>query len=191
MEEIELLCEKLEDMTLMPYDSFPDIDLYMDQVLGYIARKPGSFRADDKLTSAMVNNYVKAGILPRANGKKYTHEHLVYLLIISRLKQVLSVKDTGAVMSAGKGEKSDRDFYNGFDELIRESVGSIAEKLTSSGEDLASAALRLAAESYICKAACEYIIDCLDEKNPPAEKKQKAPKQEHGTKRPGGKDNEN
>jgi len=174
MDELKRLGEKLEDLTLLPYDVFPDIDLYMDQVLGYVARKPGSFRDDDRLTSAMVNNYVKAGILPRAKGKKYTHEHLAYLMLISRLKQVLSVKDTGVLLSAVKGDKGDRDFYEGFDRLVGESVEQVRDEIGCSEEDLAAAALRLAVESYLRKVVCESIIDHLAAEYSPPDKKQKS-----------------
>ena len=41
----------------------------------------------------MVNNYIKDGVVPRAEGKRYHAEHLAYLTMVCVLKQVLAVKD--------------------------------------------------------------------------------------------------
>ena len=68
MELAEQLIESLTKIAPASYESLPDIELYMDQVLEYLSRKPVSLRQDDKLTAAMVNNYTKDGLLPRANG---------------------------------------------------------------------------------------------------------------------------
>ena len=57
-----------EQISFPPYDDFPDIELYMDQVIDFLSRSRTSFR-NEKLSSAMVNNYIKAENLPRANGK--------------------------------------------------------------------------------------------------------------------------
>jgi Domain of unknown function (DUF1836). len=41
----------------------------------------------------MVNNYVKNGLLPHPEKKRYTREHLAYLIAITFLKQVVSIND--------------------------------------------------------------------------------------------------
>lgn len=120
-------------------------------------------RDDDKLSSAMVNNYIKADILPRARGKKYSREHLVHLAIILRLKQVLSVKDTGALIKAAKQDKSDEEFYENFRTMVEMYAKEISEKVLSSDENVADAAMRLAVQSYLCKITCEYLIDKLSD----------------------------
>lgn len=86
MEQIKALINKLIDQTAISYDRLPDIDLYMDQVIEYLSRQSVSSRENDKISSAMINNYIKDGLLPRANDKKYSREHLAYLMMISRLK---------------------------------------------------------------------------------------------------------
>ena len=69
--------EKLEQYKVMfkekrpePWDAIPDIDLYMDQVLNYMQRQHLGLKIDEKLTSSMVNNYTKQGVMPKAKGKK-------------------------------------------------------------------------------------------------------------------------
>jgi DNA-binding transcriptional MerR regulator len=163
MELREDIAEKLKQLQPTKYSQFPDIELYMDQVLECLSRGL-SFGEDDKLTSAMVNNYIKAGLLPRAAGKKYSKKHLVHLTIISRLKQVLSVKSIGELLKATKKDRPDEDYYSEFCDMVSQSAQDVAEELKTSGDELPELAFRLAVDSYIKKAVSEYIINLTTEK---------------------------
>ena len=48
----------------------PDIEFYMDQVISFMTRQHIGLEDGELLTPAMVNNYIKHGLLPRAKGKK-------------------------------------------------------------------------------------------------------------------------
>ena len=159
MELAEQLLSKLSQIAPAPYDTFPDIELYMDQVLEYLSRIPVSLRQDDKLTAAMINNYTKDGLLPRANGKRYSQEHLAHLILISRLKQVLSVKDTGALLQSNKTNGSEKDVYAQFCNAVESVNQNLMQSIETYGNHIATIAMRLAVESYICKIACEFLID--------------------------------
>lgn len=165
-ENIDNISELAEELSFPPYEGFPDIELYMDQVLDFLTRSRTSFR-DEKLSSAMVNNYIKAEILPRAIGKKYSREHLVQLAVIIRLKQVLSVKDTGALIKANKLNKTDEEFFDGFRNIVKECYEEIVGKIENSDESAADFAMELAVQSYVYKVACEYFIDNLLYSNMP------------------------
>lgn len=75
----------------------------MDQLISYMPRQLIHYGEGEALTSAMVNNYIKDGALPRADGKRYSRTHLAYLTAICALKQVLSVKDAGALLALPPG----------------------------------------------------------------------------------------
>lgn len=190
MDKIEKISELMEKLKFPPYDGFPDIELYMDQVVDFLSRSSTSLRDDDRLSSAMVNNYIKGEILPRARGKKYSREHLAYLTVIIRLKQVLSVKDTGELIKANKLNKSDEDFYNSFRDRVITASESLAEYIIGSEEEPADVAMELAVRSYLYKIACEYLIDMVMEeywRNPdrpeakePAEKHDRRESREKG-----------
>ena len=47
------------------WNDIPDIDLYMDQVIGYMKRQHIGFSVSEHLTPAMVNNYVKQKVMPK------------------------------------------------------------------------------------------------------------------------------
>jgi len=159
MSKVEKLRELADQLKFPDYNGFPDIELYMDQVLDFLSRSKTSLRDDDRLSSAMVNNYIKADVLPRARGKKYSREHLVYLSIILRLKQVLSVKDTGYLIKADKQKRTDEEFYEGFRNMVDVCAKELSDKALNSDSNLPEIAMRLAVESYLCKIASEYIID--------------------------------
>ena len=93
MEELSILKKKLAETRPDPWEKLPDIPLYMDQVVSYLARQSVSLDESDTLTPAMINNYIKDGLIARAHGKKYDQEHLGLLTAISALKQALSVRE--------------------------------------------------------------------------------------------------
>lgn len=83
-------------------EDIPDIDLYMDQVLTFLERKlaPISGEPSDKpVTKTMINNYVKANVLPAPEKKKYTKEHMIYLLLLYCLKSLYSIDDSGKLLA--------------------------------------------------------------------------------------------
>ena len=76
------------------YDELPRLNLYLEQMLDevmYILKPIFGDNSDNWITRTMVSNYVKQGLLPRPIGKKYSKEHIAYLLYISIAKQVLSI----------------------------------------------------------------------------------------------------
>jgi len=76
------------------YHELPNIDLYMDQVILLIEShlKP-LFTQEDKsfITSTMVSNYVKQGVVSPPVKKKYTKTHLAYLMVVCIFKQIFSI----------------------------------------------------------------------------------------------------
>ena len=110
-------CQELVNTHLPRWNELPDIELYMDQVITIIERYLAVFAADshDKIiTAAMINNYVKLGIIPKPEKKRYGRIHLAYLLVIAILKQVITIteiKDGIFLQSRLHGEKQ---AYNDF-----------------------------------------------------------------------------
>lgn len=77
-------------------DDFPEIDLYMDQVMQLFESKLSYTKRnnDDKvLTKTMINNYAKANLLMKIKNKKYTKDHLILMGLIYNLKGGLSLTD--------------------------------------------------------------------------------------------------
>lgn len=166
MKEILELKEELSKERPVSWESLPDIDLYKDQVLNYMQRQHTLQPEDAQLTGAMINNYIKSGLLPRPNGKKYTKEHLAYLTAISALKQVLTVGQTDFLLKQQPHILDTEYFYKEYLQLLNNALTETASKLDEelSKEQLAVAALQLAITSYAQRLACEKILELL--KNP-------------------------
>ena len=79
-------------IVLPEWEALPDIGLYMDQVITLTERLFVPQLPKGETTRSMVNNYVKSGLIPRPQGKKYDREHLARLLMVCVLKQALSME---------------------------------------------------------------------------------------------------
>ena len=180
--KVKELQEKLRTKRPERWELIPDIDLYMDQIAAYMMRQHIGLADDDNdeaLTSAMINNYIKSGILPRANGKKYDKDHIVYLTAICLLKQVVSVSDTGALLSALLENQTTQELYGNYAETEDHELRLAADLLDgiSSRTQMAETALKLAVSSYAQKYACKKLIDMLkSERQDGSQKTKKAKK---------------
>jgi len=80
----------------IPAQDIPDIGLYMDQVTTFMESKLDSSRRypDDKImTKTMINNYTKNHLIPPSVKKKYSRDHMFFIIIIYYLKTILSISD--------------------------------------------------------------------------------------------------
>ena len=86
----------LDTISYVKPEKVPYIDIYMDQVTGFMEQHLKSVKRheDDKvLTKTMINNYTKARLLPPPEKKKYNREHIFMLLFIYYYKGLLSLDD--------------------------------------------------------------------------------------------------
>lgn len=173
MDELQELKHRMEQERPTPWEDLPDIALYMDQLISYMPRQLIHFDEGSTLTSAMVNNYIKDGLMPRAEGKRYARPHLAYLTAICALKQVLPVKDAGLLVAAQEGTA--REMYAHFRDELDRALAATAEGLDPdcSDGDLSRLALTLALQSYADGLACRRIMELLREKTPKPETKAK------------------
>ncbi|MBV4426071.1 DUF1836 domain-containing protein [Clostridium tyrobutyricum] len=119
-EELKKILEKFSDFEQLKFYNIPDIDLYMDQVTTFVEEKLGYLKRneeDSALTKTMINNYTKAGILMPPNKKKYSKQHMVFIILTYYLKQILSINDiqrlfSPIVKSINSGENHDKDLEN-------------------------------------------------------------------------------
>lgn len=180
MEELLELKERLNQERPAAWDSLPDIALYMDQIISYMPRQLIRYEESENLTSAMVNNYIKDGLLPRAEGKRYGQTHLAYLTAICALKQVLSVKEIKTLIQNGAEGREPERLYNHFcrelDASLKETAAEVDENLEKS--ELARLALSLALRSYADKLACERILSLLQNEEDSSEEKKQSKNKE-------------
>lgn len=126
--ELETWLSELEGFNLPDWESLPDLDLYMDQVITYLEKElsPLTVEEHEKLiTPFMINNYVKAKLIPNPIKKKYSKEHLGFILGICSVKQVLSISDISKLRSRLKSDNIE-DLYQIFIKNWQDNLHSIA-----------------------------------------------------------------
>lgn len=107
LKDFEVFRDDIGGFKLPRFHELPDVGLYMDQVVSIIDKYFKVLdRDDDKpiITSSMINNYVKLGIIPPPVRKRYGADHLAYLIMICLLKQVLSMSEI-TLLIGGYGEE--------------------------------------------------------------------------------------
>ena len=95
------LAEYLKSLHHVHAGSLPSLDLYMDQVTGFMEEHLASMKRhpeDKALTKTMINNYAKNKILPPPVGKRYNKNHMLILLLIYYYKSMLSLSDIRTVV---------------------------------------------------------------------------------------------
>ncbi|MBP7402492.1 MAG: DUF1836 domain-containing protein [Clostridia bacterium] len=168
----------LQTESMTEWERLPDIGLYMDQVLTLVERQLSTYRRggeDRMVTAAMVNNYIKDGLVPRAESKKYAPTHLALLLMIGTLKQVLSIPDIRRMLSSSQDPASAERLYTRFLDLQRDALRETSGLIRQSGlpdagtdpsegrERLRMLALELVVEARTRVLAAQRVLDMLEQ----------------------------
>lgn len=162
------------------WNRLPEIYLYMDQVLTYMNKKLHLFERDENtclLSSSMINNYVKDGVLPRPNQKKYSREHLALLTVICMLKQVLAIQDIKTLIKTLLQDASQSEMYDRFSEAQIAAMKDVSDRVlatASKGEsDLTRLAIELSVEANARRTAAERILSEIAKEGNENDKKSK------------------
>lgn len=180
MNDLTDLQARLRNQRPVDWDQLPDFSLYMDQVLSYMDRQVIRFDGDDGLTAAMVNNYTKSGLAPRAEGKKYGREHLAYFTAICVLKRVMSTRDMDLLIREELQDRPVQDGYAAFRQSLDKALNITADELAArtGGQELddaalADAAIHFALLSYAAGVAGSRCVALLRERKEPVSKGKK------------------
>lgn len=84
------LIDSINAFCLPRYEQIPTIGLYLEQTVKYINEYLEPLQKD-AITSSMVSNYVKKGLLTSPVKKQYSREQIAYLFFIAVAKNVLSL----------------------------------------------------------------------------------------------------
>ncbi len=128
------------------WGSLPDFGLYMDQLLTFTERCfPG------EVTAGMINSYVKAGIIRRPEGKKYSREALAQLLMVCGLKAATPLDSLRRLLRAGE-DPDTAALYESF----RRDWAELHESLPARAD---MDALRCAISAACYQARCRELLE--------------------------------
>lgn len=152
----------LEKYHLPRIDEIPDLELYMDQVIIYVKKYFNIFPYGDEenfITPSMINNYVKSGIIPAPNGKKYSKRHIAYIFVVFFLKQIFSLEEVKAFISQQVSICGEKESYENFcTALESELKRSGSSKVSGQVSD----ALYYATVSIVNKIHAQILIKSLE-----------------------------
>lgn len=164
----------------------PGIPLYMDQVILYLREALCFFEQEGGaplLTSSMINNYVKNGVLPHPEKKKYGRAHLGALLMICMLKPVLSLQQIKELLGTGELTESAYESFRREQEAAVTAACAELQDEPDGAEDLRKAALRMALRANAERAAAQRFFGELAKKQPAGQcPPEKAPKEKSAKK---------
>ena len=156
MQEIDQ--EMIMKIHIPRWNELPEIDLYLDQVVSYLEKYLEQYnviKEDKIITKTMINNYVKLGIMPAPEKKKYSREHLAYLIVICVLKQVYSISDIGKLISLTIQYFELSKAYNRFCANLEISIKNVFSRKEFPNVE------RMTEEQYLLKNVVQSIADKL------------------------------
>ena len=158
MQEKENEQENFSKFHMPRWNELPDIDLYLDQVVNYLERYLESYsvnKEDKIITKTMINNYVKQGIMPAPEKKKYNRTHIAYLLVICILKQVYCISDIGKLISLTIKSFEIEKAYNRFCANLEISIKNVFTRKEFPNVE------KMTEEQYLLKNVVQAFADKL------------------------------
>lgn len=176
-QKYSLICEKLAAHKLPRWENFPDIDLYMDQVVAVMEKALALYNKNGAeesklITPSIINNYVKLKIIPAPVKKRYNKEHLAYLVMICILKQTLAISSIVKMINLQLDKKSVKQLYNEFCTIYENVIPFVsmedngpnaADDLPEDSDDINAFILKSAILSTAGKFICEGVLALADD----------------------------
>ena len=158
---------KMSAFSLPEWDSLPELELYMDQVVllsRYLAFPPQEEGDDRLITASIVNNYVRMKVMPAPVKKRYSRVHLAYLLIICTLKQSLSLSFIQKLLPMGLTEEEVAATYTQFVRQYHTASSLFSQysqmvlNNTAQADGLVGIATQAAVVTNLSKSLAEYLL---------------------------------
>jgi hypothetical protein len=150
-ERQSLFAGRVKWFSRVAWELFPDLGLYMDQVVTFVERQCQSLFMEGErvFTPSMVNNYVKFGLVNRPEGKKYGREQLAQLMMICVLKQAASADGMKALLKPPESVTL-REHYESFCKTETQVFAELGEALPY--PSAMTCAVQGAAYLFLCNA---------------------------------------
>ena len=114
IEKLDRWGKYMENFSLPSWESLPDMELYMDQVISLVNRYLNLIPPDEKdpvITASAVNNYVRLRLMPAPERKRYGRKHMACVIMICVLKQSLSLAEIQRILPQEMTEEKIRQVY--------------------------------------------------------------------------------
>lgn len=156
--------QNLEEFDLPDWESLPQLDLYMDQVILLLNRylSPLARYGEEKsVTASIINNYVRMKVVPPPVKKRYSRVHLACLIILCTLKQSLSISCIRRLLPEDRGEDAARALYGDFVRQYRACARFLCGLRLEEGRLTVEGGARLPLECGASLVATSAILSAL------------------------------
>ncbi len=152
----------IKDFGLPKYEDIPDIGMFLDQVTKYISKYMEPLESIT-ITSSMISNYVKMGLIESPIKKQYYTEQIACLIFITLAKSVLSLEDIRICMENQKQICDMRMSYEYFREEFERTlfrVFGLEDRSENAGKEEAQEKIMLR-NTVITVAHKVYLDKCF------------------------------
>ncbi len=125
----EQFAGKIKDFRLPRYAELPNMGLYLEQVTKYINGYVVPLGYVE-ITTSMVSNYVKKGVIASPEKKQYYKGQIAYLFFISVAKSILSMESIAQLFQMQKEIYAEEVAYDYFCNEFEKMLRHVAEKDT-------------------------------------------------------------
>lgn len=115
-EDIIKTKSNIQEFRLPRYSEIPNVGLYLEQVAKYINGYLTPLGCME-LTTSMISNYVKKGVIANPIRKQYYSEQIAYLFFIAIAKSVVSIENASVII---KMQKEVYDAATAYDYFCKE-----------------------------------------------------------------------
>lgn len=127
---------KLDSSGLIESAALPDMELYMDQAATVLKKSFEELDGDIAARFAarqLINNYAKRDLIARPEGKRYSKEHMLMIVMVIYLRGMFKIDEIRSIMKPlvdNYNSKYDDTIslqllYETAEELSRDSIGSV------------------------------------------------------------------
>ena len=142
----EKIAQEYQKKGLAEGKSIPGIDLYIDQMVSCLNSELSLYAKDGEgpITKGIVSNYTKHKMIPRPEGKRYTRDHCIFMLLVYYLKGCFSMDQIQRLMKPLLSNyDSDWDdsvdiqaYYAKIVEEVREAEAGLTQELQEDMKDI-------------------------------------------------------
>ena len=145
------------------WEELPDVDLYVDQLVGYIERHLSDLYIGQEgkfITASMINNYVKMKLIPAPVRKRYGIRQLARLIVVCTLKRDFSISELSSMMTIELARYENRVIYNRYCEEMERTIRQVflGEASAPAGAEVEDAILRAVMTAFANKLYAHCII---------------------------------
>lgn len=121
--------DNIVNMKIPRWDQLPDFGIYKDQLITIVKDilDPIFIIEEEFITPSMVNNYVKLKRMPEPIKKKYYKKHIASIIVITALKQILSLDDIKRGIDRLEEIYGYEKAYNIFCDLLEKNIINVFE----------------------------------------------------------------